>query len=525
MKSAVAVVTQLLCVVTGLFIFGTSLAASSAASHAADETSVASRSSKSKPGEFQALVVSADNSYVASEKSLEYSSMDASRLVRALITSAKVPEENILVLRNPTMEEFDQAVLRLTKSVSHKFMFYYSGHSDENGLHLKDGLINKSKFHDLLGKVEAKVKIVVLDSCFSGALKSKGAVRAKPIELVQYNIDEPTGSVILTSSSGTELSYESEKLKGSIFTYHLVSGLYGQADANTDGLVTIDELYQYVYAQTKFQSVVSGGKVQSPEFESRLTGQGALVVAYPARINGHLQLANQVQGELTLAAAKGVNFFKFYKNKGEDKTLSLPRGRYDVTLIEEARVGTGQIEVTELKAEMLQPDSLVWRVREKPSVRAKGAQPQFLFGVHLATHPPFSEAEEGALMGDFFLLSPSRDGLGGRWRLGVYVGGQTHNVKGSAQKNEYSRLAVGGEGNYQGLGRWNNEWLFGMRVGTFVSNSNSPTSSSLTHIFFGSRFYPTSVKLNWDLLLGIDGIKTGNADGRTVGTFGIALSY
>jgi hypothetical protein len=95
----------------------------------------------SRQAEFQALVVSADNSYVASEKNLEYSSMDASRLVRALVTSARVPEQSILVLKNPSIEEFDQAVLKITQSESKKFMFYYSGHSDENGLHLKK-LIN-----------------------------------------------------------------------------------------------------------------------------------------------------------------------------------------------------------------------------------------------------------------------------------------------------------------------------------------------------------------------------------------------
>lgn len=488
-------------------------------------TGFAAEVNQAKPAEFQALVVSADNSYVASEKNLEYSSMDANRLVRALVTSARVPEQSILVLKNPSIEEFDQAVLKMTQSTSKKFMFYYSGHSDENGLHLKNGSINKTKFHDLLARVTSKVKIVVLDSCFSGALKSKGAVKSKPIELVQYNVDEPTGSVILTSSSGTELSYESEKLKGSIFTYHLVSGLYGQADTNIDGVVTIDELYQYVYAQTKFQSMVSGGKVQSPEFESRLAGQGALIVAYPARINGQLRLADQVQGELTLASAKGVNFFKFYKNKGEDKTLSLPRGRYDITLVEAARIGTGQIEVTDSKSEHLDPQSLVWRDREKPSVRAKGAEPQFLFGIHLATHPPFNDTEEGSMMGDLFLLSPSREGLGGRWRLGVYVGGQSHSLKGSTVKNEYSRLSIGGEGNYTGLSRWNNDWIFGMRVGTFVSNSNSPTSSSLSHIFFGSRFYPASIKMNWDFLIGIDSVKTGNSDGRSVATVGFAFSY
>src|SRR5262249_20449304 len=148
------------------------------------------------------------------EKNLGFASTDASRVMRALVTASKVPAKNIVNLKNPSITEIDQAIVNLSKTKSQKFMFYFSGHSDENGLHLKDGSFTKTKFHDLLAKIDARVKIVVLDSCFSGALKSKGAQKSKPIELVQYNVDEPTGSVILTSSSGTELSYESEKLKG-----------------------------------------------------------------------------------------------------------------------------------------------------------------------------------------------------------------------------------------------------------------------------------------------------------------------
>ncbi len=474
---------------------------------------------------MQVLVVSADNSYVASEKNLEYSSMDAGRLVKALTSASKVSLKDIRILKNPDIEEFDRTVAALARNSTQKFMFYFSGHSDENGLHLRDGAITKSKFHDMLAKVQAKVKIVVLDSCFSGALKAKGAVKAKPIELVQYNVDEPTGSVILTSSSGTELSYESERLKGSIFTYHLVSGLYGQADSNADGLVTIDELYQYVYSQTKFQNVVSGGKVQSPEFESKLTGQGVLVVSYPARINGHLQLSNPTQGELTLASARGLNFFKFYKNRGEEKTISLPKGQYDVTLVEGDRVGSGQIEVTEHQSQALKTETLVWQKRDVPSVRAKGAEPKFLVGFSLATHPAFYQTQEDALMGELFLLSPSTEALSGRWRLAVHAGGESHKHKGSDSKTDYARMTIGGEGSYRGWSEWGNDWIIGLRVGTFVTNDNSSASASLSHISFGSRIYPTSMNINWDFLLGIDTIKSGGEDGKSVFTLGFAITY
>lgn len=486
--------------------------------------------------DFQALVVSADNSFDASEKDLEFASLDASRLTKALITAGRIPESKILNLKNPSVAEFDQAIAGLSQKASQKFMFYFSGHSTENGLHLKDGSITKNKFHDLLAKISAKVKIVILDSCFSGALKSKGVKKDKPIELVQYNVDEPTGSVILTSSSGKEFSYESDKLKGSIFSYHLISGLYGQADSNGDGLVTIDELYQYVYSQTKFQSMVSGGKVQSPEFESKLTGQGALVVAYPSKINGQLLLANQVNGELTLASAKGINFFKFYKNKGEDRTISLPKGQYDVTLTDEERVGQGQVEVVENQSQALKTENFVWKKREVPSVRAKGAQSKFLIGVAAQSHPSFYETEEASGMGEFFLLSPSTEALMGRWRLAVHAGGESHQIKGSDEKVNYSRLTIGGEGNYTGWNRLGNEWLVGFRMGTYTvsdtsalsktaTGANRSTSSSLTHFSVGSRFYPTNYNFNWDALMGFDSIKAANQESKTVTTLGLSISY
>ncbi len=477
--------------------------------------------------DLQVLIVSAEDSTIASEKKLDYASMDAQRLVRALTVAGKVDAQNIASLKNPSMEEFDKTVSALSKKKNQKFMFYFSGHSNENGLHLRDGSITKSKFHELLAGLKSKLKIVILDSCFSGALKAKGAQRAKPIELVQYNVDEPTGSVILTSSSGNELSYESEKLKGSIFTYHLVTGLYGQADSNNDGLVTIDELYNYVYAQTKFQSTVSGGRVQSPEFHSQLQGQGALVVSYPARVNGQIQLSKDAQGELTLASSKGINFFKFYKNKGEEKVLSVPRGEYDVTLASETQIGHGQIEIVENQTQAIDVQSLTWEKRVTPSVRAKGAQPQFLFGLLLASRPATKDNEENSMLGEFFLLSPSTEVLKGRWRLSVHLGGQDHKIKGSNETVKYSRMSIGGEGNYPGRENWNNEWLIGARTGLLSSASDNAvsTSASLFNLYLGSRFFPTGAKVNFDIIFGVESIKAGKEESKSSGSLGFAVNF
>ena len=54
------------------------------------------------------------------------------------------------------------------------------------------------------------------------------------------------GTIIITASGANEVSMESEDYKHGIFTYFLLEGLRGKADFDSDGLVTIDELYPYV---------------------------------------------------------------------------------------------------------------------------------------------------------------------------------------------------------------------------------------------------------------------------------------
>src|SRR5690606_12196662 len=92
--------------------------------------------------------------------------------------------------------------------------------------------------------------------------------------------DEPSGSVFLAATSGSDLAFEIEELGGSLFTHHLVAGLYGQGDANGDGLVTIEELYQHVYREMHLGSMtLPVPQIQKPEYKTALRGQGALVVA------------------------------------------------------------------------------------------------------------------------------------------------------------------------------------------------------------------------------------------------------
>lgn len=52
--------------------------------------------------------------------------------------------------------------------------------------------------------------------------------------------------MIITASGANEVSAENEKLQHGVFTYYLIEGMKGLADVDKDGLVSVDEAYDYV---------------------------------------------------------------------------------------------------------------------------------------------------------------------------------------------------------------------------------------------------------------------------------------
>ncbi|MGE5568095.1 MAG: tetratricopeptide repeat protein [Rhodospirillales bacterium] len=92
-------------------------------------------------------------------------------------------------------------------------------------------------------KIKAKWKVLLTDSCHSGAIT--------PEDNQQINrslLDLSSSVFSLTASRDREQSFESPDWGGGhgIFTYYVVRGLEGSADENRDGIVTADELAEYV---------------------------------------------------------------------------------------------------------------------------------------------------------------------------------------------------------------------------------------------------------------------------------------
>jgi tetratricopeptide (TPR) repeat protein len=99
------------------------------------------------------------------------------------------------------------------------------------------------------GKIHAKWKVLLTDSCHSGAITPEDT------ENLNHGLGNLSQSLFsLTASRDRESSYESPELEGGhgVFTYYVVKGLEGEADtAPHDGTVTADELAEYVHTQVR----------------------------------------------------------------------------------------------------------------------------------------------------------------------------------------------------------------------------------------------------------------------------------
>ena len=164
--------------------------------------------------------------------------------------------------------------------------FYFATSSTELRW-LRATAIEDSFISDVMQHSRARSIVLIVDCCHSGAF-AKGLVpkSAPGVDVVPRF--EGRGRVTLTAS--TELEYAFEEVEsgatpsnlgasapGSIFTRYLVEGIQtGSADADQDGKISIDELYDYVYARVREHS-----QHQTPGKGG--SGYGDLIIAASAR--------------------------------------------------------------------------------------------------------------------------------------------------------------------------------------------------------------------------------------------------
>lgn len=223
--------------------------------------------------------------------SVQFAIQDAKMVKKYLLRTFGYREGNIIFRENATKGTFEnifgsasnykgKLYDSVTPNKSDIFV-YYSGHGAPN-IDTKEGYILPvdgnpddvsisgyplELLYGNLAKLQARTITVVTDACFSGNLVIK---EASPVGIILSNpLIELENTMIINSSSGTQLSsWYPEKGHG-LFTYYFLLGLTGESNSNDDNQITFNELASYVQEKVPYMArYLHNGRKQTPMFDA-----------------------------------------------------------------------------------------------------------------------------------------------------------------------------------------------------------------------------------------------------------------
>jgi tetratricopeptide (TPR) repeat protein len=200
---------------------------------------------------------------------LEYPNVDAESVYTVLISTegGQFPAENVhkLIDDKATDANIKYELETWLPSVTHsddRVLVYFAGHGfvsngtayiapydiDLNNI-AGSAYPMETLGKDIGSKINGKWKVLITDSCHSGAITPEAD--RSTVNRTLLDLDKSLFSI--TASRDREQSFESDKWGGGhgIFTYYVVKGLEGEADTNGDGIVSADELAEYVHTNVR----------------------------------------------------------------------------------------------------------------------------------------------------------------------------------------------------------------------------------------------------------------------------------
>ncbi len=210
----------------------------------------------------------------------------------------------------------------------------------------------------------AALKILLVDACRNDPtpeVKAAGDAAADAKKLIQTLEKVPSGMVLFNSCSLGEFSREDKEFQHGVFSHFLVEGLSGNADANKDGIVTLQELADYTTRFTQKRVHDGTGYSQQPKLTlNSINAVGAMNFEI-GRVKkkegegdkpGDLRHDNQLGLELVWCPAGTFTMGspKSEKERGEDE--------YPVTVELTKGFWLGQTGVTQSQWHALMKDQL-----------------------------------------------------------------------------------------------------------------------------------------------------------------------
>lgn len=223
-------------------------------------------------GSTYALVIGISDYKDENIKDLKYAHKDAEIFASYLASEAggSVPKENIKLLlnENATISNIYVAKKEMENSLKKNdlFYFYFSGHGDvESDLYKlgfllaydtphKSYLNNAIRIEDInimantLSVLKGVNVILISDACHAGKLT--GSDNRRGITLADEQLEAVQKKEIRIASCEPDQKSQEDEVWGGgrgVFSYHLINGMKGMADAgDMDGVVTLQELKTFL---------------------------------------------------------------------------------------------------------------------------------------------------------------------------------------------------------------------------------------------------------------------------------------
>lgn len=190
---------------------------------------------------------------------LKYSDDDAWRMYAFLKSpeGGALPDEQIRILidEDATREKIlDNIRSTFAKADDNDVvLLYMSGHGTQGDFAPIDfdgykNALSYREINDLLTSSEARHKVVFADACYAGSLLgARGTTEEQIARLYESLSNTSDGVAFMLSSKDAEISLEDQGLRQGVYSHFLMRGMKGEADEDRDGLVSLKELFHFVY--------------------------------------------------------------------------------------------------------------------------------------------------------------------------------------------------------------------------------------------------------------------------------------
>lgn len=225
-------------------------------------------------GTVKATLVGVSNYNDSKTPNLEACKNDIVAVKDALIKGLCVSPGNIRTLGDSgtvSLKEFvnELEVASMLVESDDTYIFYFSGHGNNGILALSENIVSVQAVIELVNKIKAKNKIIILDSCRSGDFMIPKVETLGINELVEKFVG--AGCAVMASCGASENStfYPPEK-KISLYTHFLCDALTADFIVKK-GKKSLEEINELIIRMTDIWNQ-KGDKIQHPVFRANITG-------------------------------------------------------------------------------------------------------------------------------------------------------------------------------------------------------------------------------------------------------------